>query len=280
MLRFFSAALSSFVLIGASVTLLACSSSTVDAVPELAGPSAGADRVSAEAGSAVILELFTSQGCSSCPPADDVLSRVGREAASKGRVIPLAFHVDYWNRIGWADPFSAGEWSERQRVYSSALGLDGLYTPQLIVGGQAQFVGSNEERVRQEIAAALATQPASRIALATKTAGGAAVTVNITAEVLRDVDDGNLRVTAALFENALVTPIRRGENSGRTLANDFVVRRLERGAEVESEAGARYQGVMTFEVDPAWKIENLGVAVFLQDERTMRIHGAAAQSLR
>jgi hypothetical protein len=278
MLRFLPVALSSFVLIGTSLALSACSSSTAD-VP--AGASSSIDPVPADPGSPVILELFTSQGCSSCPPADDVLSRVGLEAASRGQVIPLAFHVDYWNRIGWADPFSAGEWSERQGTYSRALGLDGLYTPQLIVGGQAQFVGSNEERARQEIASALASTPASRIALVTNAAGaGAAVTVGITAEVLRDVDAGDLRVTAAIFENDLVTPVGRGENSGRTLKNDFVVRRLERGTQIEPKAGARYQGSMTFELDPAWKTENLGVAVFLQDQRTMRIHGAAARSLR
>jgi len=112
-----------------------------------------AGSMSANAGSsAVIVELFTSQGCSSCPPADRVLSALGREKSDGVTIIPLAFHVDYWNSIGWADPFSSSRWSARQNAYAAALHSSQVYTPQLLVNGRAQFVGSDEQRIRAEIA--------------------------------------------------------------------------------------------------------------------------------
>src|SRR5947207_13958329 len=91
----------------------------------------------------VVVELFTSQGCSSCPPADVLLSEVAHDASLRGHVIPLAFHVDYWDRLGWRDPFSAADWSRRQSFYVRALSLRGAYTPQMVVNGARQFVGSN-----------------------------------------------------------------------------------------------------------------------------------------
>ena len=95
----------------------------------------------------VVLELFTSQGCSSCPPADAVLSKLGRDEKLAGRVIPIAFHVDYWTYIGWADPFSSADWTARQNEYARALKADSLYTPQLVVNGATHLNGSDEAGV-------------------------------------------------------------------------------------------------------------------------------------
>src|ERR1700730_15247904 len=91
-------------------------------------------------GAPVLLELFTTEGCSSCPPADALLSELGSSTKS---VIPLAYHVDYWNHLGWADPFSSHQWSERQSEYVQALNLDGAYTPQMVIGGRWQCAGSD-----------------------------------------------------------------------------------------------------------------------------------------
>ncbi|MGH9465120.1 MAG: DUF1223 domain-containing protein, partial [Thermoanaerobaculia bacterium] len=104
----------------------------------------------------VLLELFTSQGCSSCPPADRLLSRLAAARGSEPVVVPLAFHVDYWNHIGWEDPFSQGRWSARQRAYALAFGRDGVYTPQLVVDGTEELVGSDERAVRRAIERAAA----------------------------------------------------------------------------------------------------------------------------
>src|SRR6266568_4493610 len=91
----------------------------------------------------VVVELFTSQGCSSCPPADELLRGIARNAALRGKVIPLAFHVDYWDHLGWRDPFSSADWSRRQMFYIRAMRLDSAYTPQAVVNGTKQMVGAN-----------------------------------------------------------------------------------------------------------------------------------------
>src|SRR5271169_3547256 len=102
-------------------------------------------------GGPVVLELFTSQGCSSCPPADALISELG---ASSKSVIPLAYHVDYWNHLGWADPFSSGQWSERQSDYARAMNLDGEYTPQMVISGAWQCGGSDAGSIERAVAAA------------------------------------------------------------------------------------------------------------------------------
>src|SRR5438876_2184815 len=103
----------------------------------------------------IIVELFTSEGCSSCPPADEVLARLERTQPVPGaEIIPLSEHVDYWNYIGWADPFSAAAFSARQGEYARTFGLDGAYTPQMVIDGQTEFIGSNLSQARSAIAKA------------------------------------------------------------------------------------------------------------------------------
>src|SRR5262245_59154605 len=122
------------------------------------GGSSGESAPAATAANAtpVVLELFTSQGCSSCPPADRVLSMLGSDPSLRARVVPLAFHVDYWNSIGWTDPFSSSAWSERQSAYAKQLALDSVYTPQIVVNGHDQLNGSDEDGIRRAIDAAAA----------------------------------------------------------------------------------------------------------------------------
>lgn len=229
-----------------------------------------------------MLELFTSQGCSSCPAADVLLSRLGLDYQTRSQVVPLAFHVDYWNDGGWVDPFSARTWTLRQQTYGRALRLTDAYTPQLVVGGQAQFVGADEARARREIAAALARSPVARLGLGVHgpKSGGSEFTVDVTAEVIASVRAKKLVVMVAIFENGLVTKVARGENAGRTLPGDFVVRQLQAAFNVEPKAATRAQYALMLKLDPAWNLANLGVAVFLQDPDTMRIYGAAAHSVR
>jgi hypothetical protein len=116
-------------------------------------------------GGPVVIELFTSQGCSSCPPADRLLTRLAQDSKLAGQVIPLSFHVDYWDYIGWQDPFASPRWSERQRQYGRAFRSNRIYTPQLVVNGRTECVGSQEGVVRRQIEAALAAAPAGRVTL-------------------------------------------------------------------------------------------------------------------
>src|SRR5690348_11228611 len=104
-------------------------------------------RAAAPGNGPVVVELFTSQGCSSCPPADRLLSKLGEDPRFAGKVLPLSFHVDYWNSIGWQDPFSSARWSARQNDYARAFRSDRIYTPQTVVNGTSECVGNDERAV-------------------------------------------------------------------------------------------------------------------------------------
>lgn len=231
----------------------------------------------------VLLELFTSQGCSSCPPADRVLSHLGLDDATRARVVPLAFHVDYWDYVGWTDPFGKPQWSARQDAYRRVFGLESAYTPQLVVNGRAQLNGAREQQALQEIAADLARPAAIHLRLEPRLGGNPSrpeLSVALTAEVSADLPARKLDAYVALFENHIETTVSRGENGGRTLYNDFVVRRLERAFSMGGLAGARGERSMTLGLDRDWKLDNLGVAAFLQDPGTLSVAGAAVRPVR
>jgi hypothetical protein len=228
------------------------------------------------AGSPVVLELFTSQGCSSCPPADRVLSRIDREGALAGRVVPLAFHVDYWNYIGWSDPFSSKQWTARQEAYAHAWGANGTYTPQLVVNGRTHLNGADEAGIARQVAEAAAA-PAGRVTVTAVPAGGA-LEVTVAAETPVALEAKRLEAIVVVYESGIRTSVRRGENSGRELVNDYVVRHLDRAFEIVPAAGARAEGRVAVPLDPSWNAANVGVVAFLQDPETRRIHGAAKTS--
>jgi len=210
-----------------------------DAQPAPAAPAAADE-------APVVLELFTSQGCSSCPPADRLLASFIHDGAVGGRpVVALSFHVDYWNDLGWADPFSLPAWTERQRQYAQALGDDRVYTPELVIGGQHGFVGSNAGAIRT----AIASTP--RIARLAASATWSSDHVDLTATAPADAD-----VLVAIYEGARRTKVARGENSGETLANAHVVRRLER------VAAAGKAGTITLKLDSRWT--GIGAIAFAQ----------------
>jgi hypothetical protein len=200
--------------------------------------------------SPVVVELFTSQGCSSCPPADELLGRIARDASLRGRVIPLAFHVDYWNHLGWRDPFSSADWSQRQLAYVRALGLSGAYTPQAVVGGTREFIGSNERQMYSAIKEASKKKPAASIALANN--------------IARIDTPRELELIALSVENAQTTNVARGENGGRTLTNYAIVRKFTRLGAVKGQ----------IETPPLPAGTNV---VLLQDAKTMEIVAAAAR---
>lgn len=241
-------------------------------------PTEGAKRPAPDPGRAIVLELFTSQGCSSCPPAERLLNQLGRDETTRGRLVPLAFHVDYWDEGGWVDPFGAREWTARQSAYGRALGA-GMYTPQLVLDGTLQFPGGDASRARSEIAALLERPAPVRVFLTARKGGRgqSALTVDVGAEVIESVPARELQVFVALFENGLVTEVARGENAGLTLTNAYVVRRLGKALSLGARAGARKERTLALALDPAWRTEAVGVAAFVQDSSSMRIYGASAQ---
>jgi hypothetical protein len=194
----------------------------------------------------VVLELFTSQGCSSCPPADRLLDRLASAGVVGARsVAPLSFHVDYWNDLGWADPYSSSAWTDRQQQYARALHDDRVYTPELVVGGAAGMVGSDASAVTQAI------QRADHPARLPATGSWAAEAITVTATAPADAD-----VWVAVWETSTTTKVTRGENSGETLSSIRVVRRLERVAAAGQKAST------TVKLDPAW--HSPGAVAFAQ----------------
>lgn len=228
-------------------------------------------------GPAVLLELFTSQGCSSCPPADRILRSLAADDELRGIVVPLAFHVDYWDRLGWRDPFSSPDWSDRQRDYSRAWRADRVYTPQIVVGGATDVVGSDERGIRRAIAAELRRRPPVHLAMSAR-ADGAQVKVNATVAIDGSIGIGPLDLMLVVFESGFRTDVARGENGGRTLENDFVVRRLERIVSMAAAMGSTSHSAV-IALDPRWKTERLGVAIFVQHPHTRRVFGAVSGKL-
>jgi hypothetical protein len=212
----------------------------------------------------VVVELFTSQGCSSCPPADALLRRIARDPAMRGRVIPLAFHVDYWNRLGWSDPFSSREWSQRQGDYVRALKLSSAYTPQVVVNGTRQMVGSSTNEVLRAIDEESRRTPEGTIALALTDTG---VTVRAQSAV------PNVDVLVAIAEESVTTDVKRGENGGRTLVNDAIVRKLVQVGTLNGKSAIEKE--LPIALEP-----RMSVAAFLQERGTRRILAATFAATR
>ncbi len=236
------------VLLLGMLPLAACASAEGQGAP-LPGPvpSAGpAPAPSRGPEGPVVVELFTSQGCNSCPPADRYLATLASAGQVSGRtVVPLSFHVDYWNDLGWVDPYSQPAWTDRQRAYARALGDRSVYTPQTVVGGAAGMVGSHTQKV------AAAITGAARPALLAATAAWSDAHVEVTATAPADAD-----VLVAVWEDARTIAVPRGENAGEKLTNHRIVRRLER------IAAAGQRGTKRIALDPSWK--DTGAVAFAQ----------------
>jgi hypothetical protein len=220
---------------------------------------------------AVVVELFTAQGCSTCPPADRLLSAMGKDPDLGRLVVPLAFHVDYWNHQGWRDRFSDARWTQRQAAYIRVEGGERVYTPHAVVNGRRHCLGGDVQCIRQGVEAA-AAQAAGKVELSLAEAGTGALRVVVTAQF--PAGGQSLDVMLAVFESGLETAVARGENARKTLHNDFVVRRLQRAFKL-SGTTAR-QETVSVKLEPEWQRGNLGVAVFLQDPRSQQIFAAAS----
>jgi len=222
----------------------------------------------AEMRSPVIVELFTSEGCSSCPSADKLLAEIERtQPVPNAQVLVLSEHVDYWNRLGWRDPFSTHGFSQRQSAYADSFRHDGVYTPQMVVDGHAEFVGSDSSLAKKAIAQA-AAQPKAAVSIT----GGDKLTVNV--DHVPGAADAD--VLLAITESGLHSDVRSGENSGRLLNHTGVVRRL-------TVLGQTHEGSFSAQANPQiaaeWARANLQAVVFVQDRKTKKIIGAASVKL-
>lgn len=169
-----------------------------------------------------VVELFTSEGCSSCPSADALIARIQKENNDKPVYI-LAHHVDYWNRLGWKDVFSDPAFTKRQRQYANWLKLSGVYTPQAVINGSTEFVGSQETSMRKAITEELGKKAAATIGLEHVKASGN----QITFDYRINGTIANSSLTVALVQKKAESRIRSGENAGRTLSHVQITRAIQ-----------------------------------------------------
>lgn len=235
--------------------------------------SAGEKSVEArETDGAVLLELFTSEGCSSCPPADALLAQLG--ALAETPVIPLSFHVDYWDGLGWKDPYSSRAYTRRQYDYSGCLEGRSVYTPQLVVDGVVGFVGSDRARAVAEIESASA-KPKVSILLEAASPNPDSSEVSIEVGARAANADSSAEMFLALTEDGLASDVTRGENKGRRLAHVGVVRWM-RSLGTWDEGGEKAVSVALGE---NWTKRRLNVVAWLQEPSCRRVLGARSIAL-
>ncbi len=230
--------------------------------------------------STVVVELFTSEGCSSCPPADDVLSQLAHRQPLPGvEVLALSEHVDYWDHLGWRDPFSSPAFSSRQSNYDARVfHANQVYTPQVVVDGHLERVGSDARAVRRAIEQAAAS-PKATVRVAALRVDEQALRVELHVGPSSSlVSDQAVDAVVAITEDNLSTDVRRGENHGRTLWHSGVVRSLTTIGTLSSRELA---GGLTASVpwDRTWKPNDVRVIAFLQERQSRHIVGADSASL-
>lgn len=213
-----------------------------------------------------LVELYTSEGCSSCPPADQWLSRLKNQSKPIGNIVPIALHVDYWDYIGWKDNFANPEFAKRQREMAALGHARGVYTPQLAINGQDTRSWLSDARFKSEVASInrLPAKAEIRLTVNAQTAKSVQVSTNIKTTEARP-----LVYYLALQENNLQSTVNAGENRGELLRHDYVVRQwlgpFKVGAEGKTSASHDIQ------VQPAWKQRDLNMVAFVQNSATGEI---------
>jgi hypothetical protein len=220
---------------------------------------------------AVVVELFTSEGCSSCPPADELLGHLRQDLSTKNiQVIPLGFHVDYWDGLGWKDRFSSANFTQRQEQYARALKVDGPYTPEMVVDGAVEFVGNDAGQAQRTI-----SRQASQPEIATVKISSA-VADQLAIQIKAPVSAGDALVMLAITEDNLTTQVGSGENGGRTLHHAAVVRELRQLGRLHEGS---FETTAALKLEKEWKPKDLCAVVFVQQAPSGKIEGAASVAL-
>ena len=223
----------------------------------------------------VLVELFTSEGCSSCPSADRFLEKLDHQPVAGAEMIVLSEHVDYWNGVGWKDPYSARLYSDRQNAYARRFGLEGVYTPQMVVDGASEFVGSNEGSAGAAFVKAL-RHPKLAIYVSSISASnddGISAHVEIS-ELERSFGSATAEVYAAVALNHAESRVSGGENAGHRLTHVSVVRTLVKIGELKR--GQNLSRDMRLKFENVGHDSNLRLIIFVQESRQGRVLGASA----
>lgn len=242
------------------------------------GPSGNG--VAKSARTPVLVELFTSEGCSSCPPADQLLAKLQKTQPVKdAEIIALKEHVDYWNHLGWKDPFSGAQFSERQNSYAKAFGNHGVYTPQMVVDGKTEFVGSAERRAQQAIekSAQAVKSPVSLHWSPPEAGANTAMLLEVRVDHLAGTNSAdNPQVFLAMTEDDLHSDVRSGENAGSKFDHFAVVRDLRLIGNADPRATTAFHTQVPIKIADGWKKQNLRGVVFVQEYKSRTVLGAAS----
>jgi len=223
----------------------------------------------------VLVELFTSEGCSSCPPADAFLQQLDTQPFPGAHLIVLSEHVDYWNHIGWTDPYSSGAYSQRQSAYGDRFRLDSVYTPQMVVDGTEEFAGNNSGEARKVFHQAIAAEKISvRISGATLQTGVLRAHVE-TGPFSAPERQADVFFVVAL--NHAESRVARGENAGRLLTHVAVVRNLVKVGRMEF--GKAFSQDVSLKLQPGVEARSLRVIAFVQEPGPGHVLGAALEKL-
>ena len=215
-----------------------------------------------------VLELFTSEGCSSCPPADELMAKIQLESKGKA-VYLLAYHVDYWDRQGWKDGYSSADYSNRQIQYGRWLHVSPIYTPQVIVNGRTEFVGSSEPAIRKAISEQLATSPPANLHIRAHLEGEKMI---VQYQAVRAAKESRLLI--AILQKTGQTRVERGENAGRTLSHVQIVRKLQ-----NEPLGNSGNGSFAIALPKGFNTQNGEVIGLVQDPGNGEILAAARADL-
>jgi hypothetical protein len=231
-----------------------------------------------EAKTAVLVELFTSEGCSSCPPADRLLIELQEQQPAVGiEIIALGEHVDYWDGLGWRDRFSSAELTGRQQDYSRHFGQNRIYTPQMVVDGAEEFIGSDKRQAQQAIQRAAARAKAHLRIEPDPSPGDASIarwTIHVNS--LPPKSPARVDVYVAVTESGLSNQVSKGENRGRRLPHTSVVRVLQKIGEMDTRRATSYEHPVELPLDSSWNRKNLRLAAFVQEPNAGRVLGAAS----
>jgi hypothetical protein len=207
-----------------------------------------------------ILELFTSEGCSSCPPADELVARIQKESAGKP-VYVMAYHVDYWDRQGWKDVFSKPDFSRRQIQYSRWLNISSVYTPQVIINGKKEFIGSHESEIREAIEEQLSTKPVATLEISGQREGE-----KLTIDYKVEKGTGEYALLISVIQKTAETKVIRGENAGHVLSHVQIVRQLR-----TEQLNGLGKGTSTFILPENFDSKNWELLGMVQDSGTGEI---------
>jgi hypothetical protein len=226
----------------------------------------------------VVVELFTSEGCSSCPPADALLQELeAQQPVAGAEIIAFEEHVDYWNHDGWIDPYSSAEWTQRQQSYVTLIKQD-AYTPELVVDGHRQFVANNPQQAEVEIEQAAHGVKTDVSIAAAKPDSKGSRRFNVSVGKLAGNTPGDVaEVWLAVTEDGLHSSVIRGENAGHLLQHVATLRSLRKiGVADPGRASPAFAGDPLVKLDSHWNVEHLHVTVFIQKKKSREIVGAAS----